>query len=137
MGQCGTPVEWIAINNLQLVIERKKGCDINITNAGLSIHCIWLFCYRIFHFNITSLLRKSITIILILYDIQRKTVAKLQNLGESSQNPNKQKPNEDSFPTRPEAFGSLSDFATVEGHGRGNRVADKMQIIELMVYLSF
>ena len=47
------------------------------------------------------------------------------------------KPNEDSFPTRLEAFGILSDFATVEGRGRGNRVADKMQIIELMVYLSF
>ena len=95
------------------------------------------FCYRIHHFNIISLLRKSIIIILILYDIQWKTVAKLQNLEKSSQNPKKQKPNEDSFPTRPEAFGSLSDFATVEGRGRGNRVADKMQIIELMVYLSF
>ena len=127
----------MAINNLQLVIERKKECDINITNAGLSIHCIWLFCYRIHHFNIICLLRKSIIIILILYDIQWKTVAKLQNLGKSSQNPNKQKPNEDSFPTRLEAFGILSDFATVEGRGRGNRVADKMQIIELMVYLSF
>ena len=126
----------MAINNLQPVIERKKECDINITN--LSIDCIWLFCYIIHHFNIISLLRKSITIILILYDIQRKTVAKLQNLGESSQNPKKQKPNEDSFPTRPEAFGSLSDFATVEGYGRGNRVADKMQIIERWkVYLSF
>ena len=75
---------------------------------------------------------------LIYYDIQWKTVAKLQNLEKSSQNPKKQKPNEDSFPTRPEAFGSLSDFATVEGHGRGNRVADKMQIIERWkVYLSF
>ena len=125
----------MAINNLQLVIDRKKECDINIRNAGLSIHCIWL--YRIHHFNIISLLRKSIIIILILYDIQWKTVAKLQNLGKSSQNPNKQKPNEDSFPTRLEAFGIFSDFATVEGRWRGNRVADKMQIIELMVYLSF
>ena len=61
-----------------------------------------------------------------------------KTLGNHLKTQKKQKPNEDSFPTRPEAFGSLSDFATVEGHGRGNRVADKMQIIERWkVYLSF